>query len=66
MDWTNIIRELRALGWTYASIAEEVHAGSASAINELAKGRTKEPQWPLGDALIALYSRETHPNREAA
>lgn len=68
MDWVQLIQDMRDRNLTLADIASEAGPCSPSAINELAKGRTKEPQWPLGDRLIRLHALicKSSVRREAA
>ena len=68
MDWKNVIAEIQSHGkMTQPQIAEKVGCGQAT-ISDLVNGGTKQPRWPLGDALLDLLSqvRTTAPTAPAA
>lgn len=54
MEWKNVIAEIQRHGkMTQPQIAKRVGCGQAT-ISDLVNGGTKQPRWPLGDALLAL------------
>ena len=57
MDWKNVIAEIQRHGkMTQPQIAEKVGCGQAT-ISDLVNGGTKQPRWPLGDALLDLLNQ---------
>jgi predicted XRE-type DNA-binding protein len=56
MDWTNIISVIRQSGLTQTAIAEDVGLTQPS-LSDLANGKTAEPKWSTGDALLRIYDR---------
>lgn len=56
MNWTALIKELTARGCGYQKIAE--HCGtSRGTIYDLESGRSGEPRYGLGAALVDLHKR---------
>lgn len=59
MDWKTIITDIKkGLGLTQAQIAAKVGAAQVS-IHELESGKTKEPRYCTGNALVALHKKAT-------
>jgi len=57
MDWKIIITDIKnGLGLTQVQIAKQVGSSQAS-ISELETGKTKEPGFAIGQALIALHRK---------
>lgn len=57
MDWKNIISDIQAaLGLTQAQIAHKVGLSQVS-ISELASGKTGEPRFGAGSALLGLHRK---------
>lgn len=54
MDWKQLISDITQLGLSQADIATRTGI-AASAISELATGKTKEPRWTTGQKLRALH-----------
>jgi len=55
--FSEIISDLREIGWTETAIGSIVGANQ-STINRLRRGIIPEPFWSLGDALIRLHKKE--------
>lgn len=54
MNWKNTIAEIQRLGHlTQPQIAEKVGCSQAS-ISDIATGKTAQPRYPLGAALVEL------------
>lgn len=56
MDWSHVIGELSALGYTQPAIAKECGCAQAT-ISDLSRGATKNPSFPTGQALLQLLER---------
>lgn len=56
MDWKLIIADLKAAGWNETKIATEVGCGQAS-VSEIGSGKTMNPRYNLGRALVVLHAR---------
>lgn len=57
MNWKTIISEVKAgLGITQAQIAKRIGIAQAS-VSDLETGRTKEPSYPIGVALMNLHRK---------
>lgn len=56
MNWTSIIQALLDSGMTQSQIAEECDTGQ-SHISGLYRGDRKQPNWELGDRILALYQK---------
>lgn len=54
MDWKKLIAELAETGMTQTEIASQVGCAQSS-LNDLAKGRTVEPIYRIGERLVALH-----------
>ena len=66
MDWKNVIAEIQRHGqMTQPQIAEKVGCGQAT-ISDLVNGATKQPRWPLGDALLDLLKSVSQSNTTSA
>lgn len=53
-DWQALVRQLSGRGWRQTQIASRVGT-TQSSISELWSGKTRDPRYSLGEALIALY-----------
>lgn len=60
MDWKSLIAVLQSRGLTQAQIAAECKCGQPS-ISDLATGKTLEPRFSLGEALLSLLKRTPEP-----
>jgi transcriptional regulator with XRE-family HTH domain len=56
MDWKNLISELLSEGYTQPQLAQ-LCCCSQTAISELATGKTSQPRFSTGDALIKLHKK---------
>ena len=56
MNWSNVIAELQAAGWSQPQIAAECGCAQ-STISDLAGGRTKDPRYTIGEKLKQLADR---------
>ena len=56
MNWTLLISDLKSHGLSENQIAAEVGCGQAS-INEIGGGKTTNPRYNLGRALVELHAR---------
>lgn len=66
MDWKLLIADLMEREWTQGQIASYCDCGQAT-ISELAKGKTINPSFKLGQALISLHkSKRKAPALKAA
>jgi hypothetical protein len=66
MDWKSLISDLKAAGLSETHIAGAVSCGQAS-INEIGSGKTTNPRYNLGRALVELHRRVcTKPKRSKA
>lgn len=65
MDWKLLIAELRDGGLSQPQIAALCNCAQAT-ISDLASGTTREPRWPLGQALRALRAGLGKIEKEAA
>ena len=66
MDWKQLIADITQLGISQADIATRTGI-AASAISELATGKTKEPRWTTGQKLRALHrSAKRRPSKQEA
>lgn len=57
--WAGLLRDLKRAGVTQMEIAKRCCCAQPS-ISDLATGRTKEPVWSIGDALIQLHAERCH------
>ena len=57
MNWTQTIRDLQGLGWSFGTIAKECGV-SRSAVSDLCSGRTVAPLWGFAESLRGLHKRE--------
>lgn len=57
MDWTKIIGEIRARGYTLAEVAAACGFASAGAVHDLQSGKQKTSDYERGARLIALHKR---------
>lgn len=65
MNWTRLLKELQAAGVTQTQVAEKANLKSSSPVSDLANGKTKNPSWPLGQAVLELHrSRCTRDKRD--
>lgn len=64
MNWKNLIAQLQDAGLTQTEIASRCGT-SQGTIGDLAAGRSTEPRFGLGSALIALLNTVSQKNREA-
>ena len=60
MDWKQIIAKLQEAKITQAEIARRVGCSQAS-ISDLAVGKTYQPNYALGVAILALISADGSP-----
>lgn len=66
MDWKTIITDIKkGLGLTQAQIAAKVGIAQVS-ISELESGKTKEPRYCTGNALMALHKKASKRIRATA
>lgn len=56
MDWKNIISEITAAGYTQVEIADFVGISQPS-VCDIANGKTKNPAWQIGDALLRMRKK---------
>jgi len=56
MNWKNLIKGLLDAGMTQVQIAEACETGQ-SHISSLYRGDRKQPNWLLGDRLVALHAK---------
>lgn len=60
MNWTVVIADLQAAGWSQPRIAAECGCAQ-STISDLAAGRTKDPRYTIGEALQRLRDKVAQP-----
>lgn len=53
MDWQSIIADIQKRGLSQSQIAAACHCGQAT-VSDLSSGKTKQPNFVLGQALLAL------------
>jgi len=53
MDWQLIIADIQKRGLSQSQIASACHCGQAT-VSDLSSGKTKQPSFVLGQALLAL------------
>jgi predicted XRE-type DNA-binding protein len=53
MDWQLIIADIQKRGLSQSQIASACHCGQAT-VSDLSNGKTKQPSFVLGQALLAL------------
>ncbi|WP_295986399.1 hypothetical protein [uncultured Variovorax sp.] len=53
MDWQSIIADIQKRGLSQSQIAMACHCGQAT-VSDLSSGKTKQPSFVLGQALITL------------
>jgi transcriptional regulator with XRE-family HTH domain len=58
MNWSNIISELVAAGIKQVEIADACET-SQGYISDLLNGKSKQPNWRIGDALLRLHREAT-------
>lgn len=58
MNWKNLIADLIASGMTQVQIATKAGCSQAS-ISELQTGKTAQPNYAIGSALVALHKKAT-------
>lgn len=56
MNWTQIIEDITKRGYTMANVARLIGVEPVT-IQALRHGRSANPQWPTGDALIRLHKK---------
>ena len=56
MNWSNVISELQAAGWSQPQIAAECGCAQ-STISDLARGSTKDPRYTIGEKLKQLADK---------
>lgn len=56
MDWTKVIGELSALGYTQPQIAERCKCVQGT-ISDLARGHIKDPRFTIADGLLKLLEQ---------
>ena len=54
MNWKKIIRDLQAAGITQVQIAERCNCAQTT-ISDIVNGRTEQPSYSIGAALVALH-----------
>lgn len=64
MNWKNLIAELLASGLTQVQIAEKAGCKQAS-ISDLYTGKTIQPSYAIGSALVALHKKATRRKQSA-
>ena len=65
MNWQHLIQELIARGWTQKQLAARIGVVQ-SAISELGTGKTADPKFATGQALVLLHaSGERYPAAES-
>jgi hypothetical protein len=57
MDWTKLIADLRARGYTLQRIAELCGFASRGHVHSVAGDKSRSIVWEIGDALIRLHRR---------
>lgn len=60
MNWSVVIADIQAAGWSQPRIAAECDCAQ-STISDLAAGRTKDPRYTIGEALLRLRRRLAPP-----
>jgi predicted XRE-type DNA-binding protein len=60
MNWTVVIADIQAAGWSQPRIAAECGCAQ-STISDLAAGRTKDPRYTIGEALKRLRDQVCRP-----
>lgn len=56
MNWKNLITDLVASGMTQVQIAEKAGCRQAS-ISDLYTGKTSQPSYAIGAALVAMHKK---------
>lgn len=56
MNWTELLADLRAAGYTQTKLAKLLKTGQ-STLSELSSGKTTNPSFELGNALVAIHTR---------
>lgn len=64
MNWQNIIKELQAAGFSQPQIAARCECSQAS-ISALSIGKTKEPNFTLGQKIMAMHKLFTPKKKQA-
>ena len=65
MQWKTAIADIQRHGkLTQPQIAKKVGCGQAT-ISDLVNGKTLQPRWPLGEAIIALLKSVSKSSRKA-
>lgn len=64
MNWPELLKDLRARGWTQVRLAERLGLAQ-STLSELSQGKT-EPRYSNGAALVALHSSGERPPESAS
>jgi len=59
MDWPSIIADIQKRGLSQSQIAMACHCGQAT-VSDLSSGKTKQPGFVLGQALIELSRASDH------
>jgi predicted transcriptional regulator len=65
MDWKQLLADLRGRGWTQQLIAAHVQASQA-AISDLNSGKTINPSYSVGRALVQLHESGAGPAKTEA
>ena len=65
MDWKTLLSQLRERGWTQSLIADRI-GGSQATVSDLNKGKTVNPSYSIGSALIALHASGELPAEESS
>lgn len=65
MNWKTIIAELNAAGLSQGKIADLLCISQPS-VSDIANGKTKNPSWQIGDALLKLHRKEVRRARAKA
>jgi transcriptional regulator len=56
MDWSKLLSELRAWGWTQVQIGAECGASQAT-VSALQRGTQPATTWEIGDKILRLHAR---------
>lgn len=65
VDWPRVVRDLVVAGYTQSAIAKDCSCRQSS-ISDLACGRTTEPRYSIGAALLKLHAAASGDGRSSA
>lgn len=64
MNWTSLIADLRARGWTQAALADRLGCKQPT-ISDLANGKITNPSYELGARLVEIHATPPAPPIDA-